>query len=156
MRCYTLIVVQEMFTALLMLSVSDLGKSDETGRIQAASGLPNQCDITIGDILGPRKEVSGSAGGDGAGKEAGGKDATQRDANFSLLSYSFNLVGPSSSLEFHPGRDSVAGRNPACWFAPGFELSHNPQISPHASESSVAPPAKLRDEPDAIGDGASL
>ena len=106
MRCLT--VVQEMFTALLMLPVSDLGKSDEASRLQAASGK-QQCDITIGDILGPLKEVNGSAGSDGVGKTSDGTDATQRDANFSLLSYSFNLVGPSGVLESHPGIGSVAG-----------------------------------------------
>ena len=75
-------VVQEMFTALLMQPISDLSESENTLHIQAAAGRQqSMCDITISDILGPWK------------------DLTQRDANFSLLSYSFNLVGSSGSLE---------------------------------------------------------
>ena len=70
-----------MFTALLMQPVSDLSKSDDIIRIEVAAGQQSMCDITISDILGPWK------------------DETQRDANFSLLSYSFNLVGPSGSFE---------------------------------------------------------
>ena len=40
------------------------------------------CDITIADILGPKKAAN-----------------RERDANFSLPSYSYSLVGPSSNFE---------------------------------------------------------
>ena len=52
------------------------------------------CDITVADILGPllKKKASTSA------EVADGSDGA-RDANFSLLSYSFSLVGPGSNLK---------------------------------------------------------
>ena len=84
--------MQEMFTALLMQPVSDLSKSEGIIRIEAAAGgVQTKCDITVGDILGPQKEASGGTADD--------IYATQRDTSFSLLSYSFNLVSPSGSLE---------------------------------------------------------
>ena len=47
---------------------------------------PEFCDITVGDILGPlRKKETGTGAVD-----------VSRDANFSLLSYSFSLVGLGS------------------------------------------------------------
>ena len=51
--------------------------------------MPEFCDITVGDILGPlNKEEAGTGAGDAVD--------VSRDANFSLLSYSFSLVGPGS------------------------------------------------------------
>ena len=51
----------------------------------------SKCDITVADILGPllKKKAGTSA------EVADGSDGA-RDANFSLLSYSFSLVGPSN------------------------------------------------------------
>ena len=65
---------------------------------------PKTCDITVGDILGPLKEEAGTAGknkekkGEEAGDAADSRDVSdrERDTNFSLLSYSFSLVGPGS------------------------------------------------------------
>ena len=64
-------VAQEVFTALLICPVADLGPS-----------AARTCDITIADILGPKKAAN-----------------RERDANFSLPSYSYSLVGPSSNFE---------------------------------------------------------
>ena len=50
------------------------------------------CDITVADILGPLKEASFSA-------ESADCSERARDANFSLLSYSFSLVGLGRNLE---------------------------------------------------------
>ena len=74
---------QELFTALLICPVADLGAAlaDEDGK-------PMMCDITVGDVIGPLKE-----------KGVNGV----RDANFSLLSYSFSLV--SSKLK--PSRGTL-------------------------------------------------
>ena len=77
--------IQELFTALLMLPVTELRAS---GAVTGDDGQPKMCDITIGDILGPL-DVGGASVGMGRA----------RDANFSLLSYSFNLVGSSTNLE---------------------------------------------------------
>jgi len=54
----------------------------------------SKCDITVADILGPllEKEAGTSA------ELADGSDR-ERDTNFSLLSYSFSLVGPGSNLK---------------------------------------------------------
>ena len=65
-------LAQELFTALLICPVADLGaESDDE------DGQPMMCDITVSDVIGPLKE-KGVIG--------------VRDANFSLLSYSFSLV----------------------------------------------------------------
>ena len=78
-----------MLTALLMQAVTNLAVAD----------YPSEtCDITVADILGPLLE-----------KEAGTSSSARvvdcsnraRDANFSLLSYSYSLVGLSSNLENH-------------------------------------------------------
>ena len=60
---------QELFTTLMMALVPDLSDSSREAKV----------DITIGDVLGPLKMEKTTTGED------------QRDANFSLLSYSFNL-----------------------------------------------------------------
>ena len=72
---------QELLTALLMQPVENLAAS--------VDGRPNICDITVGDIIGPQKDAA----------EAANSSERARDANFSLLSYSFSLVGPGSNLE---------------------------------------------------------
>lgn len=69
-------LAQELFTALLISPVADLGA-------RLANKYDQLCDITIGDVLGPLIKPGGGIG--------------DRDANFSLLSYSFSLV--SSHLE---------------------------------------------------------
>ena len=71
-----------MLTALLMQPVENLAAS--------VDGRPNICDITVGDIIGPQKDTAA---------EAANSSERARDANFSLLSYSFSLVGPGSNLE---------------------------------------------------------
>ena len=73
MHCAT-VLAQELFAALLISPVADLG-----ARLANKSQL---CDITVGDVLGPLGERNAIG---------------ERDANFSLLSYSFSLV--SSHLE---------------------------------------------------------
>ena len=78
---------QEMLTALLMQAVTNLAVAD----------YPSEtCDITVADILGPllEKEADTSA-------EVVDSCDRARDANFSLLSYSYSLVGLSSNLENH-------------------------------------------------------
>ena len=76
------VLAQEVFAALLMQSVANLA---------AAETNEDTCDIAVADILGPllEKEAGTSA------EVADGSDRA-RDANFSLLSYSFSLVGLSS------------------------------------------------------------
>ena len=78
------VLAQEMFTALLMQPVAKLGAAEANDDNQS-----DTCDITVADILGPllEKESDTSA-------EVNNSDRA-RDANFSLLSYSFSLVGPS-------------------------------------------------------------
>ena len=71
-------LAQEVLTALLMLPVASLGAANEN--------TLNNCDITVADILGPKVPTP-------AGVRS---DVTDRDANFSLLSYSFSLVHPSN------------------------------------------------------------
>ena len=71
-------LAQEVLTALLMLPVASLGAANEN--------TLNNCDITVADILGPKVPTP-------AGVES---DVTDRNANFSLLSYSFSLVHPSN------------------------------------------------------------
>ena len=66
---------QELFTALLISSVANLGA------VQVNKNEGDQmCDITVGDVLGPLKQGEGD-----------------RDTNFSLLSYSFSLVSTVTS-----------------------------------------------------------
>ena len=80
------LLAQEMLTALLMQPVANLAgaEADEDNQLDT-------CDITVADILGPllEKEAGTSA------EVVDGLDRP-RDANFSLLSYSFSLVGLSS------------------------------------------------------------
>ena len=75
-KLYTVFVVsviaQELLTALLMQSVKNLGPTE-------ANSLET-CDITVADILGPKRGIEA------------GDEVNSRDANFSLLSYSFSLV----------------------------------------------------------------
>ena len=71
-------LAQEVLTALLMLPVANLGAANENDL--------KKCDITVADILGPKVPTP-------AGVES---DVTDRNANFSLLSYSFSLVHPSN------------------------------------------------------------
>ena len=80
--------LQELFTALLMQSVANLGSSE--AKPSEAKTLET-CDITVGDILG-RRPLKQKEAGTGAGDAVD----VSRDANFSLLSYSFSLVGPGS------------------------------------------------------------
>ena len=70
-------LAQELFTALLIAPVAVLGA------VPANTDDQLMCDITVGDVLGPLLKQ--------------GPDIGERDANFSLLSYSFSLV--SSHLE---------------------------------------------------------
>ena len=81
-------LAQELLTALLMLPVANLGAGNQSG--------PKMCDITVADILGPKVIMNKRAVAP-SGVEASG--ATDRDANFSLLSYSFSLVHSNSNLE---------------------------------------------------------
>ena len=78
---------QELFTALLICPVADLGAvlADE-------DGIPVMCDITVGDVIGPLEKEG---------------VIRVRDANFSLLSYSFSLV--SSNLELWAGSAAMEG-----------------------------------------------
>jgi hypothetical protein len=70
-----------MLTALLMQSVANLGSTEADKDDQSET-----CDITVADIIGPLKEVGNSS-------EVANCSERARDANFSLLSYSFSLVG---------------------------------------------------------------
>ena len=74
---------QELLTALLMRPVTNL----------PSGSMPETCDITVGDILGP---VITS-------EEEGSRNAVDRprNANFSLLSYSFSLVSPGTASLCH-------------------------------------------------------
>ena len=65
---------QELFTALLMCPVEHLGAS---GPVVDEGEQRQMCDITVADVLGPLSFIMDRP----------------RDANFSLLTYSFNLVG---------------------------------------------------------------
>ena len=85
------VFAQEMLTALLMQPVADLGMT-EVGK----EGQPTMCDITVADILGPLLKEAGTSA-----KAANCSDRA-RDANFSLLSYSFSLVGPSNNSNSAP------------------------------------------------------
>jgi len=71
-----------MFTALLMQPVANLSAPVVT---------KEDCDITVGDIIGPLKQEASTSSGATLDRA--------RDANFSLLSYSFSLVRPDSNLE---------------------------------------------------------
>ena len=88
----SLCAAQELFTALLMCPVEDLG----AGTVGNEDNPKKTCDITVADILGPlillNKEV-----GTGADAAADSIDRP-RDANFSLLSFSFSLVGSGTHL----------------------------------------------------------
>ena len=79
------LAAQEMLTALLMQPVANLAAVETNEGNQS-----DTCDITVADILGPllEKEAGTSA------EVADGSDRP-RDANFSLLSYSFSLVSPA-------------------------------------------------------------
>ena len=72
-----------------MQPVADLGSSK--------AKKPETCDITVGDILGPLKAAA-----------IGVDDANSRDANFSLLSYSFSLVSPGSLESLNIARPRLA------------------------------------------------
>ena len=74
-------LLQELFTALLISPVALLG---------AGAHKDDKCDITVADILGLLEA------GTGAGEAADGIDRT-RDGSFSLLSYSYSLVGSCST-----------------------------------------------------------
>ena len=80
-----------MLTALLMQPVADLGMT-EAGK----DGPQAMCDITVADVLGPLLKEAGTSA-----KAADCSDRA-RDANFSLLSYSFSLVGPSINSNSAP------------------------------------------------------
>ena len=80
------LAAQEMLTALLMQPVANLAREEAN-----EDNLLDTCDITVADILGPlMKEVGGT------GAEVADSSDRARDANFSLLSYSYSLVGLSS------------------------------------------------------------
>ena len=74
------LLAQELLTALLMQPVANLATAE------ANKDNQSKCDITVADILGPLEWSDG--------KVADGSDRP-RDANFSLLSYSFSLVSPA-------------------------------------------------------------
>ena len=118
-----------MFTALLMCPVADLGA--------VAKGQKKKCDITIADVIGPLDATDTSVDFTGA---------LPRDANFSLLSYSFSLVG-SMSLEREEHTIQVM-----CVIM-RLHLSRLPPNLPRA-EPGAAPRAKLRDGPGALGHGS--
>lgn len=83
-----------MLTALLMQPVANLGATEADKDDQ-----PETCDITVADILGPLlKEVGNSA------ELANIRADRARDANFSLLSYSFSLVGRAPQQQFRTTR----------------------------------------------------
>ena len=71
---FALSFAQELFTALLMCPVEHLGAS---GPVVDEDKPREMCDITVADVLGPLAFIMDRP----------------RDANFSLLTYSFNLVG---------------------------------------------------------------
>ena len=76
-------LAQEVFTALLMQAVANLAA------VEANEGNQSDtCDITVADILGPLLETESGT----SAEVVDGSDRA-RDANFSLLSYSFSLVG---------------------------------------------------------------
>ena len=77
---------QELLAALLMQPVANLAASVANKDDQPL----NMCDITVGDIIGRQKDTDA---------EATNSSDRARDANFSLLSYSFSLVGSGSNLE---------------------------------------------------------
>ena len=79
-------LAQEVFAALLMQTVVNLAAAEAN-----EDNRSDTCDITVADILGPllKKEAGTSA-------EVVDDSNPARDANFSLLSYSFSLVGPGS------------------------------------------------------------
>ena len=84
-----------MLTALLMQRVAKLGVAEVD-----KDGQSETCDITVADIIGPLllKEV-------GTRAEAPADCSNRaRDARFSLLSYSFSLVGraPAATLNSAP------------------------------------------------------
>ena len=83
-----------MLTALLMQSVANLGTAEADKDDQ-----PKTCDITVADILGPllEKEVGNSS-------EVANCSERARDANFSLLSYSFSLVGCAPQKQLRTAR----------------------------------------------------
>ena len=91
------VLAQEMLTALLMQPVADLGMT-EAGK----DGPQAMCDITVADVLGPLLKEAGTSA-----KAADCSDRA-RDANFSLLSYSFSLVGPSINSNSAPLIGSAA------------------------------------------------
>ena len=74
------LLAQEVFTALLMQPVANLDASE------ANENQLDMCDITVADIIGPVLE------------KVGGSDRA-RDANFSLISYSYSLVLRSSTRQ---------------------------------------------------------
>ena len=77
-----------MLTALLMQPVANLAAAE------ANKDKQSKCDITVADILGPLLATESGT----SAEVADGSDRA-RDANFSLLSYSFSLVGPGSNLK---------------------------------------------------------
>ena len=77
-------LAQEVFTALLMQPVANLAASE------ANKDNRLKCDITVADIIGPLEKEAGTST-----EVVGGSDRA-RDANFSLLSYSYSLVVPGS------------------------------------------------------------
>jgi len=79
MRHSATLRVQELFTALLIFAVADFAAPPSR-----TNGQQKTCDITIADVIGPLIDPTDE------GKKAEFPDA--RDANFSLLSYSFSLV----------------------------------------------------------------
>ena len=80
------VLAQEMLTALLMQPVANLAAAEDNKDNQSET-----CDITVADILGPLLKGVG-----GTGAEMADSSDRARDDNFSLLSYSYSLVGLSS------------------------------------------------------------
>ena len=122
-------LVQELFTALLIAPVADLGA------VPVNKEDPNEddklCDITVGDVLGPLIKKGGIG---------------DRDTNFSLLSYSFSLVSSHLERTEQSQRRKMYGLRHLHFPDP---ISITPQLLLR-TEPGTAPRAQLRDGPDEL------
>ena len=87
------VLAQELLTALLMQPVANLGTT-QAGK----DDQPTTCDITVADILGPLLKEAGTSA------DVANCSDVARDANLSLLSYSFSLVGCAPQKQLRTAR----------------------------------------------------
>lgn len=115
--------------------------SVESFRPDKDPDVHEECDITIGDVLGPRNldPKTGEALRDPTTQEL------SRNADFSLLTYSFNLVSDCISLK-PLSRHGCLHASEACLSLARVYLTCAIQLFSLA-EPGAASPAKLRDEP---------